>query len=59
MFIVLLFLGILGYIVIKGRPGAHNLKRCPKLHKWVIRFDNDDKRGYLVCKECGQIPGEE
>lgn len=28
-------------------------------HKWVIRFDNSDHKGYLICKVCGKLPGED
>ena len=34
-------------------------KTCEKQHRWVIRFENNDKKGYLVCKVCGKIPGDD
>lgn len=45
-------------------PGKKKVISCDtnpedRKHKWSIRFDNGDKRGYLVCRECGKVPGEE
>lgn len=39
-------------------------KRCDqnpddRRHKWILRFETRDRRGYLVCKMCGKIPGED
>lgn len=59
MFILLLLIGILLLVTIGPSGQNTHKKRCVGQHKWVIRFDNDDKRGYLKCKECGQLPGEE
>lgn len=58
MFLLFLFIGIL-ILVQVNKSQAKHFKQCPKPHKWVVRFENDDKRGYLVCRECGKIPGED
>lgn len=36
----------------KARP-----KEC-KPHSWVMKFEPDHK-GYLICKKCGKIPGDD
>lgn len=64
----LLFLGILvfGLVLIKASK-TQNLGASPRCdtnpddrkHKWVIRFENNDRKGYLVCKSCGKIPGDD
>ena len=43
----------------KTMPKACYLNPDDKKHSWVIRFDNSERKGYLICKTCGQIPGEE
>lgn len=62
MFLIFVFLGVLLYVVSK-RGKMQGVRRChenpDRKHKWVIRFDNGDRRGYLMCSVCGQIPGEE
>lgn len=47
-----------------GEDNTHKYRRCEdnpvdKKHKWVLRFDNNDHRGYLICKRCDKIPGED
>jgi hypothetical protein len=55
---------IVGLLLITSRGAKSMPSRCDlnlddKKHHWLIRFDNGDRKGYLVCKVCGKIPGEE
>lgn len=60
MFLLLLFVGILLSVYISNNAsGGVGKKHCEKQHKWVVRFDDGDKRGYLICKNCDKIPGED
>lgn len=56
---------IIGFMVWASKNSANIMpKRCDtdpvdRKHKWIVRFNNDDHKGYLVCKVCGKLPGEE
>lgn len=58
---ILLALGVIGLVVLSFREQAKLMpKTCEKVHKWIPRSDqNKDKYCYLVCKDCGKIPGED
>lgn len=56
--------GFILFLCVINRAKTHSLPgRCEnnvdRKHKWVIRFDNGDRKGYLICKICGKVPGEE
>ena len=63
----LLIIGFISFLIVlfmankqaKTMPKACYLNPDDKKHSWVLRFDNSDRKGYLICKACGQIPGEE
>jgi len=64
MFLVVLIAGVLILYFVNrtathGKPRPCNENYDDKKHHWVVRFDNGDKRGYLICKTCGKIPGED
>lgn len=55
-----LIIAVIAFIWFISAQNKKTTNRCEKQHKWIIRFNgNGDKRGYLMCKECGQIPGED
>lgn len=61
-----LLLGFLGGLMLilanrnaKIMPKSCDLNPDDKKHHWIIRFDNGDRKGYLICKNCGKIPGED
>lgn len=58
LFIIILIFAGLYYADKHIKASSKPKPDCPP-HKWVLRFENDDKRGYLICKTCNQIPGEE
>lgn len=43
----------------KMMPKSCDQNPDDRKHKWVIRFENGDRKGYLICKTCGKIPGED
>lgn len=57
MLVVLFLVGVLLLLFVAGADKKH--APCEKKHSWAIRFDTGDKRGYLVCKQCGKFPGED
>jgi hypothetical protein len=57
MFLIILFTGIL-ILTVVGKA-KKPLRQCEKVHKWIIRFEKGNKLGYLICKECGKIPGND
>lgn len=58
LLLLVLSLFLLGLSIRAMRNGANFMPKECKPHKWVLRFEADS-RGYLVCKECGKIPGED
>lgn len=62
-FLILGFIGLLVLFFLKPSakmvPKACDTNPDDRKHKWVVRFDNNDRKGYLVCKVCGKIPGED
>lgn len=57
MFLIIVCTGVLFFFMLN--KAKKPIRQCEKVHKWTLRFDNGDKRGYLVCKDCGKIPGED
>lgn len=57
MMLLLILIVTVGFLLL--RPSLHdNAQLECKKHAWVARFE-DDKTGYLICKKCGKIPGED
>ena len=57
---------ILGLVLLSGAKstGGMAVKRCDtnpddRKHSWVVRFSNEDRKGYLVCKVCNKVPGDD
>lgn len=57
---------VIGIIILTSVVNSNKgpmTQRCEdkidRKHKWILRFDNGDRRGYLVCKDCGKLPGED
>lgn len=57
LFIITVVVGF--YLITNHLQQALEAPKECKPHKWVLRFETNDKRGYLICSECKKIPGEE
>lgn len=65
MFLLFLVLIVAG-VWLSGKGPKTGVKRCwdapigeKKVHHWVIRSEPDSPAMILICKVCGQKPGEE
>jgi hypothetical protein len=68
-FLMLLVIGVILYFIAPkpvdpGKPDSYSGRPCDenpddRKHRWVLRFEKGDRRGYLICKVCGKIPGED
>lgn len=59
MLLFILFVGCILIFYKIGKSAEKHIKQCVGKHSWIIRFENNDKKGYLICKACGKIPGED
>lgn len=59
MFIVIVLVGIMFLAVgVLSEVNAKSVPKECKPHSWVLKFE-PDKSGYLFCKNCGKIPGDD
>jgi len=65
MVLIIIFIIILA-VMFSARNSKVGRKRCwdaspgePKVHTWILQDVPDSKQIILICKVCGQRPGEE
>lgn len=58
MFLIFFLVTVL-ILTITLKKQSLTTARCTGKHKWVVKLDEDNKTSYLICKECGKLPGED